>query len=244
MGFVSWRRGWLRNIHRGWNYGTWQVKFNFVTCGLLWSAQTGLWGTGCGFFHLPDNCKHWSEMGTAFLLSVTTWKTDFSTDIKDVMVRCWADVRNELQSYNDLHHLYLFVWLILQSVKHHKVLHIALTTHFLFKIWRIVSTLKSKKSSGGRKVISHQLMNAPVQNEPSTQTMRQKVKECKRTVKLYRSVREYKLLLFLGCVWNYCDRLKSLWFIQRLCVETSQHWGQGGCSRTWPPEERSRCRVS
>lgn len=52
MGFVSWRRGWLRNIHRGWNYGTWQVKFNFVTCGLLWSAQTGLWGTGCGFFFI------------------------------------------------------------------------------------------------------------------------------------------------------------------------------------------------
>lgn len=36
-------------------------------------------------------------------------KTDFSTDIKDVTVRCWADVPNELQSYNDLHHFYLFV---------------------------------------------------------------------------------------------------------------------------------------
>lgn len=37
---------------------------------------------GCGeldvaFFHLPDNCKHWSETGTPFLFSVATWKNWF-----------------------------------------------------------------------------------------------------------------------------------------------------------------------
>lgn len=65
MGFVSWRRGWLRNIHRGWNYGTWQVKFNFVTCGLLWSAQTGLWGTGCGFFSFTRQLQTLIRNGNA-----------------------------------------------------------------------------------------------------------------------------------------------------------------------------------
>lgn len=197
MGFVSWRRGWLRNIHRGWNYGTWQVKFNFVTCGLLWSAQTGLWGTGCGFFSFTRQLQTLIRNGNAVSILCRYMKKLISAQTS----RTWRSGAGRMcqMSYSPTTtcttFTYLFDWLIDCSVckasqsgatQGDVCLSACLSsesqTHFLYRTWRIASKLKSEKSCGGRKVISRQLMNAPVQNELCTQTMRQKVKERKRTV--------------------------------------------------------------
>lgn len=128
MGFVSWRRGWLRNIHRGWNYGTWQVKFNFVTCGLLWSAQTGLWGTGCGFFSFTRQLQTLIRNGNAVSILCRYMKNWFQHRHQGrdgpVLGGCakWATV---LQRPAPLLLICLIDWLIVQSVKHHKVVHIS-----------------------------------------------------------------------------------------------------------------------
>lgn len=197
MGFVSWRRGWLRNIHRGWNYGTWQVKFNFVTCGLLWSAQTGLWGTGCGFFFIYQTIANTDQKRERRFYSLSLHEKLISAQTS----RTWRSGAGRMcqMSYSPTTtcttFTYLFDWLIDCSVckasqsgatQGDVCLSACLSsksqTHFLYRTWRIASKLKSEKSCGGRKVISRQLMNAPVQNELCTQTTRQKVKERKRTV--------------------------------------------------------------
>lgn len=197
MGFVSWRRGWLRNIHRGWNYGTWQVKFNFVTCGLLWSAQTGLWGTGCGFFFIYQTIANTDQKRERRFYSLSLHEKLISAQTSRTW---WSGAGRMCQmSYSPTTtcttFTHLFDWLIDCSVckasqsgatQGDVCLSACLSsksqTHFLYRTWSIASKLKSEKSCGGRKVISRQLMNAPVQNELCTQTTRQKVKERKRTV--------------------------------------------------------------